>query len=207
MKTLLFVLSLGFLCSSCARFKKFGYEGFNRDRWQYPQKVIESLGIRPGDCVVDLGAGGGYFTFKFAGVVGDNGKVYAVDIDKAMTEYLRQEVDRQRFSNVDVILGEFGNPLLPDSVSDLVFMCNTYHHIEDRINYFSRLKTDLRPDGHVAIVEHRPGGWLGRLFGSHWTKKEAIISEMEAAGYSLIADHDYLPKQHFVVFSMMREIP
>lgn len=207
MKILFPVMFFAFLCSSCARFKKFAYEGFSRDKWQYPQKVIETLGIRPGDCVVDLGAGGGYFTFKFADALKGSGKVYAVDIDEAMMEYLRQEVSRQGISNVDVVLGEFGDPLLPDSVSDLVFMCNTYHHIEDRINYFSRMRTDLKPDGHVAIVEHRPGGWLGRLFGAHWTKKEVIISEMEAAGYSLIADYDYLPKQLFVLFSMRREIP
>ncbi|MEE9166111.1 MAG: methyltransferase domain-containing protein [Candidatus Neomarinimicrobiota bacterium] len=207
MKTLFLILIFTFLCSGCASFKKFGYEGFNRDKWQHPDKVIESLKISPGDYVTDLGAGGGYFTFKFADVVGDNGKVFAVDVDEDMTEFLRAEAVKQGFAKVEVILGEFGDPLLPDSVSNIIFMCNTYHHIQGRVDYFSRLKADLQSEGRVAVVELRPGGWIGRLFGSHWTKKEAIISEMEAAGYSLIADHDYLPKQHFVVFSMMREIP
>lgn len=202
MKILVLALSVSFFCQSCSKLKKFGYEGINRDKWQYPDKVIKSLGITPGDRVTDLGAGGGYFTFKLADAVGSAGKVYAVDVDRDMTEYLKNEVSEKGYSNTEVVLGEFGDPLLPDSVSDMIFLCNTYHHIEDRINYFSKLRTDLSREGQVAIIEHRPGGWIGRLFGSHWTEKSTIIEEMKTAGYVLSANHDFLPKQHFVVFSV-----
>lgn len=201
MKTVLVILSLALTGISCARFKAFGYEGFFRDRWQQPANVMESLGIVPGSHVVDLGAGGGYFTFKFADAVGTSGKVYAVDVDKEMTEYLQKQIRKRGYSNIEVILGEFRDPLLPDSLADLIFICNTYHHIANRVDYFARLKTDLKSDGQVAIIDLRPGGWLGKLFGSHWTDESIILEEMLSAGYSIHRKYDYLPKQHFLVFS------
>jgi ubiquinone/menaquinone biosynthesis C-methylase UbiE len=201
MDKLLIAVSLTLIISSCAKIKSFCYEGFNRDKWQYPQKVIESLNIKSGDQVVDIGAGGGYFTFKLADAVDGEGKVYAVDVDEDMTKYLQGLVRKRGYSNIEVILGKFDDPLLPDSVADLIFICNTYHHIGNRVDYFSRLKSDLKQDGRVAIVELKPGGWLSKLFRSHFTEKSAIMKEMESAGYSLLISHDYLPKQHFVIFT------
>src|SRR5262245_53792485 len=71
--------------------KRLAYEGFGRDRWQQPDKVIESLSIADGGRVADLGCGGGYFTFRLARAVGSGGKVYAVDVDADMTEYVSKE--------------------------------------------------------------------------------------------------------------------
>ncbi|MGH7887023.1 MAG: methyltransferase domain-containing protein, partial [Candidatus Binatia bacterium] len=70
------------LLTSCSKLKQWAYEGVNRDQWQQPDRVIATLKLRPGDQVADLGAGGGYFTFKLAKAVGPTGKVYAVDIDR-----------------------------------------------------------------------------------------------------------------------------
>ena len=64
------LLALACFNSGCARIKRFAYEGFFRDRWQRPDQVIQHLDIQPGAHVADLGAGGGYFTFRLAEVVG-----------------------------------------------------------------------------------------------------------------------------------------
>ena len=71
--------------------KRFAYEGFDRDSWQQPDAVIEALAIRPGSTVADIGAGGGYFSFRLADAVGPNGRVYAVDIDEDMVAYLKKK--------------------------------------------------------------------------------------------------------------------
>jgi len=105
--------------------------------WQLPDEVIDSLNIKPGDHVSDIGAGGGYFTFILADAVGPNGKVYAVDVDEEITVELEDTVSESGHENIVVVLGEFEGPLLPDGTIDLVFLCNTYHHIEDRADYFS----------------------------------------------------------------------
>src|SRR5262245_49566628 len=188
-------LLLAFHGAGCASWKRFAYEGFDRDEWQRPDAVIALLGIRPGDRVADLGAGGGYFTFRLAEAVGASGRVYAVDVDDDMIDYLTQRTRARGAANVAVVRGEFEDPKLPDGEIDLLFTCNTYHHIADRPAYFRRVLTDLAPNGRVAIVEYDGrGGWFPRTFG-HFTQADEIAGEMQEAGYKLIASHDILPRQ------------
>ncbi len=186
--------------SGCARVKRFGYEGFGRDGWQQPEKVIDSLGIRAGDRIADVGAGGGYFTFRLAEATGPEGRVYAVDVDRDMTEYLRERARDEGAENVEVILAEYHDPLLPEAGVDLVFVCNTYHHIEERWDYFANVQKYLRPGGRVAIVEYVPQGWFQRIF-PHSTSAEEIRREMEQAGYDLEQEHGFLSRQSFLVFT------
>ncbi len=189
------------LGSGCAQCKRFAYEGFGRDRSQQPERVIAALGIEPGDRVADLGAGGGYFTFRLADAVGSTGRVYAIDVDPDMVDYLRQRA-ADGYRNVEVIQAATDDPGLPAESIDLLFTCNTYHHLADRADYFARAKAALRPGGRVAIIDMNGTGWFSWLFG-HSTAPDTIRSEMEAAGYRLEQQHDFLSQQGFFVFAAM----
>ncbi|MGH0030960.1 MAG: class I SAM-dependent methyltransferase [Myxococcota bacterium] len=195
----LLVACIALQLSGCGAWKRFAYEGFGRDSWQRPDEVIALLGLAEGDTVADLGAGGGYFTFRLAAAVGDGGRVYAVDVDDDMLAYLRERVADDEIANVEVVRGEFHDPMLPDGEIDLLFTSNTYHHIEDRSSYFAGVLTDLVPNGRVAILELKDHSWFPRTFG-HWTPKQDIVDEMTAAGYELVGDHDVVERQHFLVF-------
>lgn len=186
--------------ASCASLKRFAYEGYNRDSWQKPEQVIQSLEIQPRHHVADLGAGGGYFTFRLVKAVGAGGKVYAVDVDQGMIEYLKKRTSEEGHRNLEVVLAKYDDPLLPEGGVDLIFICNTYHHIEDRVAYFKRVKRYLRPGGRVAIIDFNGKGWLERMF-VHVVPRDVIRSEVEAAGYRLQYEYDFLPRQHFLVFS------
>jgi ubiquinone/menaquinone biosynthesis C-methylase UbiE len=193
---------LVFSCLACSPLKRFAYEGFTRDSWQQPDRVIEALGLEPGDRVADLGSGSGYFTLRLARAVGPAGKVYAVDIDEAMNDYLRKRVHEAGLDNVDVILGELEDPLLPDGAIDLVLTVNTYHHIEERPSYFRNLRADLASDGRVAIVDFDSSkGWFVRLM-VHSLPKPEMVGEMREAGYRLDQDLDFLERQSFLIFSV-----
>ena len=194
------LVALSLLGSGCASWKKFGYEGWGRDRDQQPQRVLDTLAVPPGAHVADLGAGGGYFTFRFADVVGTDGVVYAVDIDPDMIEYLRARAAERQIANVEVIAAAPDDPRLPADSVDLLFTCNTYHHLSDRSAYFRKLAPALRPGARVAIIDHDGRGWFGWLFG-HATPAETIRAEMEAAGYLLAARYDFLSVQSFQVFT------
>lgn len=187
------------LCLGCGALKRFAYEGIGRDAWQKPDQVVARLDIRPGAQVADIGAGGGYFTFRLADAVGPGGRVYAVDVDDDMIEYLRARAEREGRSNVEVVRGEFGDPLLPDGRIDLVFTCDTYHHLANRTEYFTRLRADLAPGARVAILDYNGTSWFARTFG-HGTPKQTILDELTAAGYRLVADDDLIDRQSFLVF-------
>ncbi len=205
-KAILLISFYTLALSGCSGLSKVDYWNlYHRAGWQLPEKTIESLNIQPGDHVADIGAGGGYFTFLLTDAVGPTGKIYAVDVEQEIIEQLADRIAEETRFNVVVILGEFEDPLLPNGTIDLVFLCNTYHHIENRVDYFSSLKTDLKSDGRVAIIDMKDDltGIL-RLFATapHWTSKQLLLSEMEQAGYHHQSGFDFLPVQNFEVFSV-----
>ena len=196
----LILVLLASLAAGCGDFKRFMYAGFGRDDWQQPDRVLSSLELRPGERVADLGAGGGFFTFRLAKAVGPEGRVYAVDVDEEMLDRLEERAGEEGAENVEVILAKFDDPLLPAEGVDLVFTCNTYHHFEDRSAYFERVRGSLRPGGRVAIIDFNGTSWFNKVFG-HSTPPETIRSELEAAGYALASEHHYLSRQGFLVFT------
>jgi arsenite methyltransferase len=187
------------LCAGCAGLKQCSYEGVNRDEWQQPKRVVESLQIVPGHTIADLGAGSGYFTFALADATGPQGKVYAVDVDRDMTELVAKKAKERGTPNVEVVLARPDNPRLPERSIDLVFTANTYHHIGDRVRYLSELRKTLRPMGRVAVIDFDRRSWWAGLF-KHYTPSEFIKREMEQAGYRLVREFDFLDRQSFLLF-------
>jgi arsenite methyltransferase len=187
------------LLPGCA---KLAYRHMNdpsRDEWQKPSEVIAALAIKPGSRVADLGAGGGYFTWRIAEAVGPQGMVYAVEIDDTALRIIREEMTSRGITNVVPIRAESHDAKLPEPI-DLIFTCDTYHHMNDRVTYFQLLTQYLKPEGQVAILDFHPHGFFSGLLG-HGTAKEDVRREMEAAGYRLVSDYKLVDTQHFQVFS------
>jgi ubiquinone/menaquinone biosynthesis C-methylase UbiE len=174
-------------------------EGAGRDRWQQPDEVLRALIIARGARVADIGSGRGYFTFRFARAVGESGKVYAVDIDHEVLRAVRERAEREGVANIETIFAKTDDALLPAGGVDLIFLCNTYHHISNRVEYFRRVRAALAPRGRLAVIELRGEGWFARRAG-HSTTREALRTELEAAGFRLSQQHDFLRSQHFLIF-------
>lgn len=184
----------------CTALKQCAYESSGRDEWQQPDAVIAALELPRAARVADIGAGSGYFTRRLARAVLPDGRVIAVDVDADMNEHLRQRLANEGVTNVEIVLGEYADPKLPDAGIDLVFTSNTAHHIEDRAAYFRNLKRDLAPGGRVAIVDYDGRkGWFVRIMG-HYLPKDELLADMQEAGYRIAADHDFLDRQSFVIF-------
>ena len=186
------LLSLA-LPSGCGALKRFAYAGPGREAEQQPERVVAALELAPAAQVADLGAGGGYFTFRLADAVGPDGRVYALDVDPDMLGYLRERVRDERRANVVVIQAGFDDSRLPAESVDLIFVCNTYHHLSDRSAYFAKLRGRLRAGGRIAIVEHESG--------AHGTSPDVIRAELAAAGYRAVEEHTFLAEQLFVIFA------
>ena len=70
-----------------------------------------------------------------------------------------------------------------------------------RVAYMKFLAQSLRPNGRIAIIDYKQSSWIGCPLG-HATSKEIVRHEMEPAGYRLLNDFDFLPKQHFQIFAL-----
>ncbi|MCF8721824.1 cyclopropane fatty-acyl-phospholipid synthase-like methyltransferase [Nitrospina gracilis Nb-211] len=169
------------------------YWSEDRDQWQKPEAVIAALHLQPGMTVADLGSGTGYFTHRLAGAVGAGGRVYAVDIDRDLLEEVGLLARKKNLNNVQLVRAAKHDPQLPEPV-DMIFSSNVYHHLEDRAAYFENAKQYLKPGGRVAILDFREGAFR------HFTRRATVIEEFELAGYTLVEELTFLPRQNFLIF-------
>jgi ubiquinone/menaquinone biosynthesis C-methylase UbiE len=185
----------------CSGLGKLDLTTLGRGSWQRPEQVVGALEIAPGAQVADVGSGDGYFVPYLLEAVGEDGRVYAVDVDSEITDALEDRFVGD--ARVEVVLGGFEDPGLPDGSIDLVLLVNTYHHIEDRPDYFRRLQADLAPGGRVAILE--PNEELTGILSlfideGHTGTTDAVTAEMLEAGYRPSEHFDFLAVQIFEVF-------
>ncbi|MFH1257280.1 MAG: methyltransferase domain-containing protein [Candidatus Diapherotrites archaeon] len=167
-----------------------------------PDKVIEALGLKEGQSIADIGSGGGYFSLRFAEIVGLKGKVFAVDVNQSFLDFIKKSAEGKGLKNLSIVLSEKNKLGLPEKLLDLIFIRNATHHISERAKYFRQLGNFLKSNGRIAVIEHKPRGLFSfhGLFG-HSVKKKIIMQEMKQAGYSLEKEFDFLPEQHFTVYS------
>jgi arsenite methyltransferase len=175
-------------------------ENPEREAEQKPEEVIAALDLKKGEALVDIGAGSGYFTFRFAQHVGNNGRVYAVDINSDMILYMNRQIRDRKLNNVVTVLSAPNDPLLPDITVDRFFICNTWHHVENRMGYIGLMKKMLKPGGQIIVLDYHkkelPVGPPPQMKMA----REEVLKEMEAGGFKLAREHTFLPYQYFLVF-------
>jgi cyclopropane fatty-acyl-phospholipid synthase-like methyltransferase len=170
-----------------------------RDAWQLPDRIIEALALRSGQSVADIGAGTGYFSVRLARSAAAP-KVFAVDIEPAMVKHLRERAAAEKLSNMVSVQAGKDSPDLPEPVN-VVLVVNTYHHIADRVSYFRNLRRLLKPGGRVAIIDYRRDSPEGPPVEFRFSP-EKFKAEMTQAGYAMSTAHDFLPRQHFLIFQV-----
>lgn len=155
----------------------------SRERAGEAAKVIAWMGIRPGQSVADIGAGSGYYTVRLAAVVGPGGQVLAQDVTPEYLTGLRRRIERQGLRNVQVGLGEPGDPRLPPRSVDAVLMIHMYHEIQQPFALLGNLVPALRPGARVGIVD------VDDATPRHGTPRALLQCELAAAGYRQVAFH------------------
>lgn len=160
------------------------YESPEREAWQKPNYLLGAFDYMEEKTVADLGAGTGYFTFRLAPLVQ---KIIAIDVDQRFLDFIdaRKNLLSDAVANkIETRLAEYHDPKLKPAEVDFILIVNTYHLIQDRIDYFQRLKNALRENGQIIIVDFKkeliPIGPPPELK----VASTAVIEELKAAGYT-----------------------
>ncbi len=164
------------------------FETPGRDERLHINRVMDILSLSPGKTVADIGAGSGWFTVRAAKRVGSTGTVYAVDINPAAIQHIDERVKQEQLRNVKTILGKAGNPELPPDSVDAVLLLKTYHEVAEPVALLRNLRTSLKPDARVGIID-RDGNGV-----DHGVHKQVVLHEADEAGYRLLEEHDDLVK-------------
>jgi len=172
-----------------------------RDAYQKPYEVIMALGLREGEIIADIGAGSGYFTFRFAQHVGEKGRVYAVDINPDMILHMNRRIRDMQLKNIVTVLAAPDDPLLMDASVDRFFICDTWHHIQNQTQYLALMKKMLKPGGQIVMIDfHKKELPVGAPMEMR-IAREDLLRQMESNGFSLAKEYTFLPYQYFLIFS------
>lgn len=175
------------------------FENPKRDEWQQPEKVIAFLGDLKNKTVIDIGAGTAYFESK---IKEPSAKLIAADVDNRFIDYMNKRIKNENLNNLSTRKAEYENPPIYASEADVVFMVDVYHHIENRIDYFKKVKTGLKPNGHLVIVDFKKGDFEVGPPDDMKLQASQIISEMKEAGLKLnTADSTTLQYQYMLKFN------
>lgn len=164
---------------------------------QPPDRVMDTVGLKPGMIIGEIGAGRGRYTVLLAQRVGDQGRVYANDINPTALEYLKERCRRDGITNVETVLGKIDDPLFPRTGLDMIFMVWTYHMMEKPVEMLRSLAPYLKPGATVAMVEPVPSETedeiknettrLGKKPSSiHVVSEDSVRTDAAAAGFELV---------------------
>jgi ubiquinone/menaquinone biosynthesis C-methylase UbiE len=190
------ILSFHTNCSSNQDRQKHFNELAASEEWQ-PDKVIEVLKIQKGWHIGDLGAGGGYYTYRFAEETGPKGKVFAADINQEFLEGIEKSAKEKGFQNVYTILSSPEDSKFEDNSLDLIFIRNTFHHFDNKNIYMRKLSSKLKANGQIALIDYKEDSSIWH-FG-HNVSREEILLSIQDTGLVIENEFDFLEKQYFFI--------
>jgi predicted methyltransferase len=179
--------------------ERFEKEG--RDVFDCRKEVVAALNLKEGMVVADVGAGTGLFSRMFSPLVGDKGKVFAVDISDEFVAHVERLANEQKMTNVVGIVCQPDSAELPPGSVDLVFICDTYHHFEFPHKTMRSIHASLKPQGQVVLIDfHRIEGkssdWV---MGHVRAGQEVFTQEIVEAGFKQVEERDDLLKESYFV--------
>ena len=173
-----------------------------REAEEATSRVMQGLAqeIKPDAVVVDVGSGSGYYSFQLAEIV-PLGKVIGVDIQPEMVAYLAQKAQRLGVKNVEANLGKIDSVQLPAESVDAVIMVDAYHEFSHPNEMMQSIFHALKPGGCVYLLEYRAEDPAVPIKPLHKMTEAQSIKEMQAVGLKHLKTEDFLPWQHFMVFT------
>ena len=162
-------------------------------------RVMDELRIERGTHVADIGAGSGWFTVRAARRAGEQGLVYAVEINRDYIRHIKRRAAKEKLANIRTILGKPGDPLLPQKSVDVVLLLKTYHEVQEPMPLLRKVRTAMRSGGRLAIIDKNGIG------SDHGLNADVVIKEVESAGFKLAAQHDFVRSEgvdYFLIFGL-----
>lgn len=179
------------------------FETPGRELYDRRYDVVRASGVRPGMYVADIGAGTGLYTRLFASRVAPGGKVYAVDISEPFVRNILRTCREQGLTNVEGVVNTPHALLLPERSIDLAFVAATYHHFEYPQDMLASIHRSLNDDGRLVVIDFRRHPRISSrwVMGHVRSGRNAVIREIQAAGFRLVDDMPLLRVNYFLVFA------
>lgn len=173
-----------------------------RDEWQKPEKVLELMGPLSGKTLIDIGVGSGYFTAYFLKA---KAKVVAADVDTKFLDHVQKKFPAKDYSKLSFSHIAYDDPKMKSGSFDYAFTSNTYHHIENRVEYLKKVKAGLKVGGRFVVVDFKPNPKTNKRVGPPLHMRvpvTTVVQEMLDAGFDHLMIYDSELEHQYVVIGL-----
>lgn len=177
-----------------------------RETWENTSELMALLDLKPGMTIADVGSGPGYYSFRFARMVGPTGRVIAIDTVADHLKYVEQTKTNIGVTNIETMQTDGKTLGLKGRKVNAVFLCSLYHNIyamstaPDRDAFVNAIKEALTDDGLLYLADNglvQPG-----ILPYHgpYIAKELLIAQLLNYGFDLLRQHQHIPQRYLLVF-------
>lgn len=178
-----------------------------REEWEKTSRIMDAIGLKNGDTIADIGSGSGYYTYKFSQIVGEQGKVYAIDVKDGHLDFIGDFVKSQKIKNIQLVKSKMDDICLEEKV-DYLFICSLYHMIygvaseANRADFIGSIKKALKKGGRFIIVDNGPVESELMPYHGPYITKELIISQLSYYGFTLEKYDQIIPQRYMLTFKL-----
>ncbi|MGD9009066.1 MAG: methyltransferase domain-containing protein, partial [Desulfobacteraceae bacterium] len=182
-----------------------------RDEWEQTSLILKALKLKKGAVIADIGSGPGYFTYRFSHLVGDKGRVFAVDTVRKHLEYVEHFMDKFGMQNITTIHTDGKTIGLAGKKVDAVFLCSIYHNIygmatlEAREKFIQSIKDVLKNDGLLYLVDNGLVAPGTLPYHGPYIAKELIVAQLNQYGFDLVEQYQPIAQRYMLVFKLKKE--
>lgn len=181
----------------------------DRERWETTSENLEKFGLQKGIRIADVGCGPGYYSFRFADIVGEEGCVYAIETNPYHLDYLRKYITEYGIKNVEVVESSFeGIGLSKEIKVDMVYICSLYHNVyaaftdAERDSFVGSIRHALREGGTLIIVDNDLVTEEELPYHGPYVNKAMLISQLWYYGFCLRDTFQFTPQRYVLIFDM-----
>jgi ubiquinone/menaquinone biosynthesis C-methylase UbiE len=121
--------------------------------WFHPELNLKSIGLRSGMVFMDIGCGYGFFTIPAAQIVGNQGKVYGVDVSASAVDRLKREAAEKGLRNLTATVGAAEETVFCSECADIVFYSIVLHDFRDPAKVLQNAKQMIKLTGTLVNID------------------------------------------------------
>jgi ubiquinone/menaquinone biosynthesis C-methylase UbiE len=178
------------------RYSKFTYSEDDRRKRQNPESILTFMGLKEGMNFIDSGCHDGFFSLPAARIVGDRGKIYAIDIDKEALSRLQTKLQQENIKNTKIILSASEDVIIKENFADIIFFGTVLHDFYDPLKVLKNSRLMLKENGFIYDYDWRKqnatiGPPFEKRFNEEHVKRLALKANLEVISSHPLDDNYY----------------